>query len=139
ELVNAVTKFQDENDTSSGSDQARLNLAVVHEALEIVLLALSPVVPHFCHVLWQHLGHQNPIINQPWPAVDESALVQDELQMVVQVNGKLRGKITVARESDRETLEKLALADANVQKHIEGLTVRKIIVVPEKLVNIVVG
>jgi leucyl-tRNA synthetase len=112
---------------------------VVHEALEIVLLALSPIVPHFCHVLWQHLGHSSAIINQPWPTVDSSALIQDEIHLVIQVNGKLRGKLTVARDCDKATLEKLALADSNVQKHTEGLTVRKIIVVPEKLVNIVVG
>lgn len=139
ELVNAVNKFQDEQDTSGSSDLARLNLSVVHEALEIVLLALSPIVPHFCHALWQHLGHNEAIINRPWPSVDESALIQDEIQMVIQVNGKLRGKLTVARDCDKATLEKLALADSNVQKHTEGLTVRKIIVVPEKLVNIVVG
>lgn len=139
ELVNAVNKFQDEQDTTSASDLARLNLSVVHEALEIVLLALSPIVPHFCHALWQHLGHTDAIINRPWPSVDESALVQDEIQLVIQVNGKLRGKLTVARDCDKATLEKLALADNNVQKHTEGLTVRKIIVVPEKLINIVVG
>jgi len=139
ELVNAVNKFQEEHDTTNESDVARLNLSVVHEALEIVLLALSPIVPHFCHVLWQHLGHSSAIINQPWPTVDSSALIQDEIHLVIQVNGKLRGKLTVARDCDKATLEKLALADSNVQKHTEGLTVRKIIVVPEKLVNIVVG
>jgi leucyl-tRNA synthetase len=139
ELVNAVNKFQEEHDTTNESDVARLNLSVVHEALEIVLLALSPIVPHFCHVLWQHLGHSSAIINQPWPTVDSSALIQDEIHLVIQVNGKLRGKLTVARDCDKATLEKLALADSNVQKHTKGLTVRKIIVVPEKLVNIVVG
>lgn len=139
ELVNAVNKFQDEQDTKSDTEVARINLSVVHEALGIILLALSPIVPHFCHALWKHLGHADAIINCPWPVADNSALVQDEVQMVIQVNGKLRGKLTVAKDCDTTSIEQLALADANVQKFTEGLTVRKIIVVPEKLVNIVVS
>lgn len=139
ELVNAVNKFQDEQDTKSDTEVARINLSVVHEALGIILLALSPIVPHFCHALWKHLGHADAIINCPWPVADNSALVQDEVQMVIQVNGKLRGKLTVAKDCDTKSIEQLALADANVQKFTEGLTVRKIIVVPEKLVNIVVS
>ena len=139
ELVNAVNKFQDEQDTLSDTEVARLNLSVVHEALGIILLALSPIVPHFCHALWRHLGHADAIINCPWPVADNTALIQDEVQMVIQVNGKLRGKLLVAKDSDRTTVEQLALADANVQKFTAGLTVRKIIVVPEKLVNIVVS
>ena len=139
ELVNAVNKFQDEQDTLSDTEVARLNLSVVHEALSIILLALSPIVPHFCHALWRHLGHADAIINCPWPVADNTALIQDEVQMVIQVNGKLRGKLLVAKDSDRATVEQLALADANVQKFTAGLTVRKIIVVPEKLVNIVVS
>ena len=139
ELVNTINRFQDEHDTSSGSEQARLNHAVVHEALELVLLALSPVVPHFCHELWFHLGHQRAIVDESWPQVDTQALVQDEVQMVIQVNGKLRGKLAVARDAERDTVQQLALADANVQRHTEGKTIRKVIVVPNKLINIVVS
>lgn len=139
ELVNAVTRFQDEQDLDSSSEPARLNLALVHEAFEIVLLSLSPIVPHFCHALWQHLGHTKAIVDQAWPVVDATALVQDEVQVVIQVNGKLRGKLDVARDTDKAALEALALNDHNVQKHTESLTVRKIIVVPNKLINIVVG
>jgi leucyl-tRNA synthetase len=139
ELVNAVNKFQEEQDTQSDTEVARINLSVVHEALGIILLALSPIVPHFCHALWNHLGHADAIINCPWPIADNAALVQDEVQMVIQVNGKLRGKLTVAKDCDKTTVEKLALADSNVQKFTNGLTVRKVIVVPEKLINIVVG
>ena len=139
ELVNAVNKFQDEQDTQSDTEVARINLSVVHEALGIILLALSPIVPHFCHALWNHLGHADAIINCPWPIPDNAALIQDEVQMVIQVNGKLRGKLMVTKDCDKTTIEQLALADPNVQKFTDGLTVRKIIVVPEKLVNIVVS
>jgi leucyl-tRNA synthetase len=107
--------------------------------LEIVLLTLSPIVPHFCHALWQHLGHQEAIIDCPWPAIDETAMVQDEIQLVIQVNGKLRGKLDVAKDTDTTTLETLALADTNVQKFTDGKSVRKIIVIPGKLINIVVS
>ncbi|MEX0738493.1 MAG: leucine--tRNA ligase [Pseudohongiella sp.] len=139
ELVNAINKFQDDTPGDLTPSQTALNTSIVHEALEVVLLTLSPIVPHFCHVLWLHLGHKEAIIECPWPAVDESALVQDEMQLVIQVNGKLRGKLNVARDTDQKTLETLALADANVQKFAEGKTVRKIIVVPGKLINIVVS
>jgi leucyl-tRNA synthetase len=137
ELVNTISHFQEQHDSSTSSEAARLNLAVVHEAFEIVVLCLAPIVPHFSHALWLHLGHQDAIVNCRWPEVDEMALVQDAIQMVIQVNGKLRGKLEVARDIDDSELEKLAYRDANVRKHLEGMTVRKVIVVPGKLVNIV--
>jgi leucyl-tRNA synthetase len=133
ELVNTITRFQ-ESATSNTNDQA-----VTREALEIVLLALSPIVPHFCHALWQRFGHQTAIIDETWPSVDEEALVQDSVQFVVQVNGKLRGKLSAAADADQDTLMTLAKADENVQRFLEEKTVRKVIVVPGKLINIVVG
>lgn len=133
ELVNTITRFQ-ESATSNTNDQA-----VTREALEIVLLALSPIVPHFCHALWQRFGHQTAIIDEAWPSVDEEALVQDSVQFVVQVNGKLRGKLSAAADADQDTLMALAKADDNVQRFLEDKTVRKVIVVPGKLINIVVG
>jgi leucyl-tRNA synthetase len=139
ELVNTVTKFQEEQDIISDTTVARTSLSVVHEALEIILLALSPIVPHFCHALWKHLGHADAIINCPWPAADNAALVQDEVHMVIQVNGKLRSKLTVPKDCDQSIIERLALADSHVCKFTDGLTVRKVIVVPGKLVNIVVS
>jgi leucyl-tRNA synthetase len=138
ELVNAINRFQDDAAQNQDAGSA-LNRSVVQEALEVVLLTLSPIVPHFSHALWQHLGHQGAIIDCPWPAVDERALEQDQVQLVIQVNGKLRGKLDVAKDTDQKTLEALALADANVQKFTDGKTVRKIIVVPGKLINIVVS
>lgn len=137
ELVNAINRFQD-NSTNRDADDAQ-NRSIVHEALEVVLLTLSPIVPHFCHALWLHLGHQEAIIDCPWPPVDDSALEQDQIQLVIQVNGKLRGKLDVAKDTNQKTLESLALADTNVQKFTDEKTVRKIIVVPGKLINIVVS
>ncbi len=129
ELVNALYKFDDES--AAGR-------AVMQEALETVVVLLSPIVPHVCHVLWQALGHGTAVIDTPWPQVDESALARDRIELVVQVNGKLRGRIAVAPDADRASLEQTALADENVQRFTEGKTVRKVIVVPGKLVNVVV-
>ena len=130
ELLNAVNK------NSDTSDQAR---AVRHEALSYTVLMLSPMLPHICHQLWLELGNKNPVIDAPWPQVDQSALAQDQIEMVVQVNGKLRDKISVAADAATDQIEQAALAADKVQQHIDGKTVRKIIVVPGKLVNVVVG
>ncbi len=129
ELLNAVNKLKDESD----SDRA-----VVHEALEAVVLMLSPIVPHICHVLWQELGHETPLIDQAWPDVDESALEADMIEIVVQVNGKLRARISVPADADKDAIESMAIADGNVQRFVAGKDVRKVIVVPGRLVNIVV-
>ncbi len=130
ELINAYSKDGDK------SEQGR---AVMQEALESVVLMLNPIVPHICHKLWQELGHDSNIITAPWPKCDESALVRDTLELVVQVNGKLRGKISVAADASKDAIEAIALEDEKVMSHIEGKTVRKVIVVPGRLVNIVVG
>ncbi|BBA37112.1 leucyl-tRNA synthetase [Methylocaldum marinum] len=129
ELLNALAKFDD------AGDQGR---AVRQEALELVVLMLSPIVPHICHRLWHELGHAETVATMAWPEVDESALVQNTVEMVVQVNGKLRGKITVPVNAANDAVEAAALGDPNVQRFIEDKPVRKIIVVPRKLVNIVV-
>ncbi len=129
ELINAVSKFEDD------SEQGR---AVVQDALEVVTLLLAPIVPHICHTLWQQLGHSGTVAEASWPQLDADALVQSEIELVVQVNGKLRGRITVPVEADNATVEALAKADENVQRFIEGKPIRKLIVVPKKLVNIVV-
>ena len=110
----------------------------MQEALEACVLLLSPIVPHITHVLWHSLGHESAVIDQPWPVADEAAMVKDEIQIVVQVNGKLRARIEVPADASREQIEQLAIADANVQRFMEGKTVVKIIVVPGKLVNVVV-
>ncbi len=129
ELLNAVNRFEDR------SGQGR---AVVHEALEAVVLMLSPMTPHICHALWKALGHATPLIDQRWPHVDESALELDTIELVVQVNGKLRGRVAVPADADKDTIEGLAVADDNVQRFVDGKAIRKVIVVPGRLVNIVV-
>jgi len=111
--------------------------ALLQEGLETVALLLAPITPHICHELWQQLGRQGAIIDAQWPKVDESALVQDSLTLVVQVNGKLRGQIEVPADASRESVEASARANENVVRFTEGLTIRKVIVVPGKLVNIV--
>ncbi|HEY6611159.1 MAG TPA: leucine--tRNA ligase, partial [Pseudomonas sp.] len=111
--------------------------ALLQEGLEAVALLLAPITPHISHALWQQLGHAEPIIDATWPQVDEAALVQDSLTLVVQVNGKLRGEIQVAATASREEVEAAARANENVLRFTEGTTIRKVIVVPGKLVNIV--
>ncbi|OAI09235.1 leucine--tRNA ligase [Methylomonas methanica] len=129
ELVNALNKFED--DTSNGR-------AVRQEVLEAIVLMLAPIIPHASQELWSELGHNDDIVVAAWPVIDESALQQDAIEMVVQVNGKLRGKLSVAATASKEQVEALALADENVQRYLEGKPVKKLIVVPQKLVNIVV-
>ena len=116
-------------------DQGR---AVVREALEAVVLMLSPIVPHICDALWRTLGHPDPLVDQPWPAFDESALEQDLVELVVQVNGKLRGRVSVPADAEKDAITEAALAEENVQRFVEGKEVRKVIVVPGRLVNVVV-
>ncbi len=116
------------------SDQDR---ALLHEGLETVALLLAPITPHISHELWQRLGHAQPVIDAGWPVLDESALVQDTLTLVIQVNGKLRGQIDMPASASREEIEAEARGNENVLRFIDGLTIRKVIVVPGKLVNIV--
>ncbi|MEW9900431.1 leucine--tRNA ligase [Chitinivorax sp. PXF-14] len=112
--------------------------AVAQEVLETVTILLSPIVPHACEALWGELKPGTQLLDQPWPKADATALVQDEIELVVQVNGKLRGNITVAKDADKAAIEALALANPQVQKFVEGQAIKKVIVVPGRLINIVV-
>ena len=127
ELCNEVGRVDADDPTNHG---------LITEALNVALLLLCPVVPHITEYLWRLLN-ESEILDARWPAVDEAALVKEELEIVVQVNGKVRAKMRVAVDADADNLEALALAQENVQKFIEGKTVRKVIVVPGKLVNVV--
>jgi leucyl-tRNA synthetase len=129
ELVNTLSKFVD--DSANGR-------AVRQEALESIVLLLSPIVPHVTHQLWLDLGHQQAVVSEQWPKVDESALVQNTLELVIQVNGKLRSKLSVSVNAGKDEIEKLALSDEQALRFMEGKPVKKVIVVPGKLVNIVV-
>ena len=128
ELMNSVGRFVDV------SQQGR---AVMQEALETSVLLLAPITPHICHELWNELGHDDAVLDATWPEADDSAMVKASQQIVVQVNGKVRAKLELAVDLDKEALQKAALDDENVQRFIEGNTIRKVIVVPGKLVNIV--
>jgi leucyl-tRNA synthetase len=112
--------------------------AVRQEALEIAVLSLSPIVPHICHTLWHELGHEKPIIDERWPQPDESALAQSLVELIVQVNGKLRGRVRVPAGAGRQVALDAALADPGVQRFVADKPVRKAIHVPDKLVNLVV-
>ncbi|KZX79040.1 leucine--tRNA ligase [Oleiphilus sp. HI0009] len=128
ELMNSVSKFVDV------SEQGR---AVSHEALETAVLLLAPITPHICHTLWKELGNDADVLTAPWPLCDESALVKTSQQIVVQVNGKVRAKLEVPADISKDALEVQAMEDENVKRFLEGNTIRKVIVVPNKLVNIV--
>lgn len=130
ELLNEVSRHADRS--------TPIGLAVERETLETTVLLLAPIVPHICHNLWQALGRDGDVLNAPWPKCDTSALTRDTIEVVAQVNGKVRGKFAAPMNAPQAELEKLALADDNVQRFIDGKEVVKVIVVPNKLVNIVV-
>ncbi|MDO2947562.1 leucine--tRNA ligase [Aeromonas simiae] len=127
ELMNHLAKLGNE-----GQDRA-----LMQEALEAIAVMLYPITPHICCELWAALGKPGNVDEACWPVVDEAALVESEKLVVLQVNGKVRGKITVPAEINQQQIEELAMTDAGVQKHTEGKTIRKVIYVPGKLLNIV--
>jgi len=129
EFMNALGKLHDPS-------PAARNL--IHESLEKIVLLLSPIAPHICHALWKELRPGTELLDQSWPQADRTALVQDQIELVVQVNGKLRGQILVAIDAQREEIERLALESDPVQKFVAGKTVKKVVLVPGRLVNIVV-
>jgi leucyl-tRNA synthetase len=129
ELLNAVGRFDDPSPAGR---------AVVQESLEIVVIALSPIVPHITHELWRALGHERALIEERWPAPDPAALVQERVELVVQVNGKLRGRLQAPLDATEAELRELALGDPGVAKFVDGKPLRKCIVVPGKLLNLVV-
>jgi leucyl-tRNA synthetase len=131
ELLNSLAKYDEVSANAS---------ALRQEAFEAVTLLLNPITPHTAHALWQKLGHgETTLEDLAFPKADSAALVRELVTLAVQVNGKLRGTIEVGSGAAREEIERLALADANVVKFMDGMTVRKIIVVPGKIVNIVVA
>ena len=129
ELLNAVGKFDDQ------SEQGR---AVTQEALEFAVIGLSPIVPHICHSLWQSLGHGEALCDVTWPKADPAALEQSSITMVVQVNGKLRGQISVATDASDDVIRAAALADEGVKRFVGDATIRKVVIVPKKLVSVVI-
>ena len=130
ELTNSVMKF----DAISDADRA-----VRSEAVEAIVILLSPITPHITEHLWSGLGHQNSLMDVPWPKVREDALTRNTLTLVVQVNGKLRGRIEVPSDADQATILTMARDEPQVAKFLEGMVEKKAIVVPQKLVNLVVA
>jgi leucyl-tRNA synthetase len=129
ELNNSISRFDD------ASEQG---MAIKQEAIEIMVKCLSPVMPHVCHNLWLLLGGERAVVDSSWPKVDESALVQENVQIIAQVNGKLRAKIMAPLDSDNKTIQEIALADEKIEKFTADKQILKAIVVPNKLINIVV-
>ncbi len=136
ELVNEMYGVFPQKPNSA--DITQMQAGVLRLAAETTVLLLSPIVPHFAEELWEAMGHKPSILDVPWPTYREDALAQDEVLIVVQVNGKLRGKLTLAADADDEAIKSAALANEQVKKFIDGKPVRKMIVVKNKLINIVV-
>ena len=131
ELVNAMQALEE-----SGSDSA--GCRVMRFALETSVLLLSPIVPHFCEELWEALGHGKSILLSQWPSFDDAATVKDEVEVVVQVNGKLRSRFSAALDADDNTLKQTALADERIVRFVDGKPIKKVITIKNKLVNIVI-
>ena len=129
ELVNDLNVFQIEDE---------MDQKVAKEAITSVLLLLSPIVPHICNRLWLDLGFDQPIIDEVWPKHNPDLMMTDTLEIIVQVNGKLRSKITVDGSIENTELEQLVLMDEKIKKYTDNQTIKKIIIVPKKLVNIVI-
>ena len=129
ELNNSLSRF---------TDTSAQGVAVKKETIEIMLKTLNPITPHLCHHLWLEIGNTEAMVDVLWPAVDVEALIQEEVQLVVQVNGKLRAKIVVPVDAEKKSIEKVVLAEDNVVKFSKGKKVKKVIIVPNKLVNVVV-
>jgi len=130
ELTNALTRAEDT--TPAGR-------ALMAEGLQVSVLLLAPIVPHITDAIWRELGQSQPLIDTPWPQADTAALARETVEVVVQVNGKLRGRVVVAVDATDEEVRAAALAHADVRRFTDGREVRKVIVVPGRLVNIVVS
>ena len=126
ELFNAISEYPEDADRGTLAD-----------ALETVVILLAPFAPHLSEELWHVMGHESSVHEQPWPAYDPEMLVEEEVEMAVQINGRVRDKLVVPAEADRETVEQLALSQERIKSLLSGKTVRKVIVVPKKLINIV--
>ena len=129
-LFNEINSFNAESD----SDKAAL-----HEAIEIFLKMIAPMIPHLAETLWAEMGHDTLICEEDWPVANDAFLAADTVTIGVQVNGKVRATITLPANADSKTFEETALAQDGVQKAIDGKQVRKVIVVPGRIVNVVVG
>jgi leucyl-tRNA synthetase len=129
ELLNAINKFND--DTQAGK-------MVIQESLESIVLLLSPITPHICHALWSELGHKEALVYSSWPVMDESVIIKDEVEIIIQVNGKLRSRMTIDINTSQETVESMVIADEKILRYINEKIIKKMIYIKGKLVNVVV-
>ena len=129
EMVNEMYKYKEYDD---------INLGLLKAAVNNLVLILSPFTPHICEEMWQNLGHKQSVYQTEWPKYDESALVKDTVEIVIQINGKVKEKMSVANNLDKATFEKMAMENDKVKALTEGKTIVKIVAVPNKLLNIVV-
>jgi leucyl-tRNA synthetase len=139
-VVSAAMKMLNVLEPIKLDQGAAISAPVLRESLSILLRVLYPVVPHLTHVLWKEMGYAKtfgPLLDAPWPAVDEAALVQTEITLMLQINGKLRGDIKVPAEASKEQIESIALNSEPAKKALNGGSPKKVIVVPGRLVNIV--
>ena len=130
ELVNAIYSYTAEHKESKDN--------ALKEAIESVIILLASFAPHIADELWEGLGNKGSLLNSMWPGYDPAAIIEDEIVIVVQVNGKLRGKVTVPADATDDTVKAAALADEKVMEHTAGKEIKKVVVVPKKLVNVVV-
>jgi leucyl-tRNA synthetase len=137
--ISAMMELSNElNSYINSIDENKWNLNLLREVAEDFVLMLSPFAPHIAEELWHEMGNENLIVESKWPEVDKEALKKDELNIIIQVNGKLRGQVEVPSNSTQEKIKEIVLKEEKVQKFIEGKTLIKTIYVPKKLVNIVV-
>ncbi len=136
-ILNTLESISNERQDKGLNADMEASLYTIAEGFSILLRLLSPIAPHITHALWKECGYGVDILAAPWPKVDEAALVQDEIELVIQVNGKLRGSLRAAKDADKATLETMVLAHEAVQKHLAGGAAKKIIVVPGRLINVV--
>jgi leucyl-tRNA synthetase len=135
-VASAAMKILNALERASGPEPARA--AVSREGLGILLRLVAPIAPHIAHHLWRELKFGADVLAAPWPEHDPAALIEDEIELVVQVNGTKRGNVRVPNGADKKSIETIVLADPVVQKHVGGQTIKKVVVVPGRLVNLVV-
>jgi leucyl-tRNA synthetase len=135
-VASAAMKILNALERAPADESARLS--VVREGLSILLRLLSPITPHISHHLWRELKFGEDVLTASWPEHDPAALIEDEIELVVQVNGRKRGDVRVPRDADSTAIERIVLADPAVQRHINGQAIKKVVVVPGRLVNVVV-
>ncbi|MDU4880952.1 MAG: class I tRNA ligase family protein, partial [Clostridioides difficile] len=129
ELINDMYKYKELDN---------INEAVIKEGVQTIVTIIAPFAPHLGEELWTMIGKEGSVFDIDWPKYDEKALVKDEIEVVVQVNGKVRGKLTVNSNISKDEMEKVALEDEKIKGLVEGKTIVKVVAVPKKLVNIVV-